>query len=169
MNDMTMAMPTVVVERVKRQRRPRTRDDRVFSVAVECWFEWLLMHYLPIKQVRVASGEPIVDVYVGFVRAARSNVEHSDSVLGAILAEERRGHAWPSSIHRIVLGFPRTWRMLLIGLGGNYSQNEIAEAIKIKQQHVSVMKDVMMMDFLPALIRLPNSELELMRRLGPAR
>jgi hypothetical protein len=160
--------PALVVARAKRQRRARTRDDAIFDLAVECWFEWLLAQYLPVRRVRLVGDAEIEDVYAGFVRGARSNVEHSDSTLDAILAEESRGHAWPSSIHRIVLGLPKTWQMLFLVLGGNYSQAEIARAIGVQQRNVCVMVGVLKMDFMPALRRVPSTEAEVVRRLGRA-
>lgn len=117
----------------------RTVDERVFRLALEKWVEWLLLLHAPRPGGhRAGDGNgPRVDVWDVVCKRARSNTEHTDSVLGGLMAEERRHWDWPASIHAAIMDMPGTHQLVLLGTALDVPQAQIGEAIGLRQQLVS--------------------------------
>jgi hypothetical protein len=135
-------------------RKTMTLDDRLFRFALQQWAEWLQENRLPARRDlhRAPTKERAdIGVWEHVCARARSNVEHTDSVLAQLLREERRGSDWPAAIHAIVLDMPGTWQMVLLGVALDLSQREIGEAVGVTQQNVSTMVSVIKTRFMPRL------------------
>lgn len=160
---MSGPVPAVVADavpvRAKRVRRERSIQDRLFDLALQHWYEWLLAVKLPRMRGHRAIGEiDVADAWVSMVKCSRSNVSHGDPTLSKILADERAGWDWPVAIHAIVCDQPKTWQIALLGAAMGTPQREIAEAIGIKQQDVSDMLGLIKTRFLPTLLMLAVTE-----------
>ncbi len=141
-----------------RRREPKTLRERLCDLALERWFEWLLMTRLPRRVTSLTgNGDNIEETWNAMVRAGRSNVEHSDGVLSRVLAEEAMGYDWASSIHGIILEYPKDWQFALIGTAMHRSQSEIGQALGIDQRYVSVMLSLVRSRFVPALLMLNST------------
>lgn len=167
MNQQAIVVPAAVQQRANRTRRAKSVQDRLFELALQRWFEWLLAFQLPRNGRRVGTvGDELVDTWAAMVRSARSNTEHSDSVLGKLLADEAAGWAWPASVHSIIVEYPRTWQLALLGTAMGQTQATIAKAVGVDQSNVSRMLDLIKTRFLPALIMLGSTEQQCRRAFG---
>lgn len=162
MNDAAAVIPVVVKARAKRVRQPRSLQDRLFDLALQHWFEWLLAVKLPRSAShRAGAGADLADAWSSSFgnSRSRSNTEHSDPTLGQILADERAGWDWPVAIHAIVADLPsKGWQIALLGTAMGQSQAVIAQAVGIKQQDVSDMISLIKTCFLPTLLMLSVTE-----------
>lgn len=148
-------------------RRTRTLDDRLFSVALQHWLDWLLAFHAPRQQ-----GHRVVDagdtdlVWEAALRKARSNTEHTDPVLARFLRDERAEWDWPASIHAMICDLPGTWQVVLLGTALGYSQATIGEAVKVDQSNVCRMLSVIKTRFMPRLMLLGSTERMCHKLLG---
>lgn len=137
-------------------RKTMTIEDRLFKLALQQWVEWLQLMRADTAQRRDmhrVSDKDLgqIGIWEVVCARARSNTEHSDSVLDQLLRDERRGWDWPAAVHAIVLDMPGTWQLALIGTGLDLTQAEIGEAVGISQQNVSTMMGLIKTRFIPRL------------------
>lgn len=134
-------------------RRTKTVDDQLFRVALDRWMEWLRARQVGVRDMYRAPEKAAkeIGVWEHACARARSNVEHTDSVLASLLREERSGSDWPAAVHAIVLDMPGTWQLVLIGVALELSQREIGEAVGVSQQNVSTMISLIKTRFMPRL------------------
>lgn len=126
---------TASIERDNRKRRTKTRDDVFLDDALQQWVDWLVAFVLPPK-IRQRDAKGVTDVYDPGARTRRSNTEHSNPVLSALLAQEQQGHGWAVSVHLCILDMAATHRIALFGTAMEYSQTTIGQHIGLKQQRV---------------------------------
>jgi hypothetical protein len=105
------------------------------------WLDWLV--HSGAFEGRPGDGaavDALGTVYDGAMRRlARRDDQHSDPVLGRLLAEERMRLDWGESIDRITRDMPHDWRICLLGTALEFSQAGIGQALGLRQQLVGVM------------------------------
>jgi hypothetical protein len=126
-------------------RRPANKldpDQALFREALRQWLGWYLSFHGDDGR-RYLSGSVAAiagTVYDAAMRGlGRPEGQHADHVLGKLLADERRQHEWPASIHAIIMDMPRDCRICLYGTAMEYSQSTIGRQLGLRQQLVSAM------------------------------
>lgn len=111
-------------------------------------------------------GEGPATVYEAARMRARSNTEHADSVLAAILSQERSNWDWPAAVHAIVLDMPMEHRRILLGVAHRATQQEMAECVGWTQQQVSEALALIRPHFMARLRAVGSTQRMCYRLLG---
>ncbi len=123
-----------------RQRAREDVDKALFREALRQWLDWLGTVCAGGERRSATAIDEAGTLYEALLGSfGRRDDEHPDPTLRKLLADERRRHDWPASIHAIVMDMPHDWRICLLGTALEYSQTTIAQKLGLRQQLVSVM------------------------------
>jgi hypothetical protein len=93
-------------------------------------------------------------------------VEHSDSVLASVIAEEASGMDWAARIHEVIVEYPREWQLALLGSAMQYTQAQIGDALGMDQRIVSTLLSLVRSRFVPAIMCLNSTRRHAEAALG---